>query len=812
MKQRETARRLRALGRHCMGIDSVCDGLSVMLIYADIRCLQDPAFARRGIGSHAAFLLGAARGVAHGDVTIIGLSDAALPPPPEAVALLCDTVQSAFAPRCREPGVFLQLSPMTHDSRRVARFFDRPEILPCAVVYDFIPQADPARYLTRRPQLLSYAAALTWLGAARMFLPISVAVGDELPGRLGVAIEDITVTGVALRGPFAAGQLPELRPPQGAPADYVMFVGGADPRKNLDTVVAAIGRLATDGIPPALVVAGGYPPAWQRKVIASASKATGGTARVRFLDHVTDTELAAWYRHSLATVVASRSEGFSMPVIEAMACGSPVIASDIPCHRELVADPAARFHPEHPAALAGLMQRLVHSSSARDQLVAAQRDVPGRFAAARVGERFVSALEARIPRHVQRARRVVARRRPVVALLSPFPPDRSGVADYTLRTVAALAEHADVDVFTDQPAVVSDSHVRAFHPISQAAYLRSDYDTTVAVIGNSHFHTEIIDLHLRHGGPCIIHDSRLADVYAWWHGIPRLRQLAEAELRRQVTEEEIRHWLRHQGELPTLFLSEVVRAGQPVFVHSRGLQRIIRDRYAVDAVHLPFALLRQFTPQQTAAGERLRARTVLGIPPGRIVLVTLGMLGPAKAPEACIDALATVRRYGYDAHLYFVGGGGSDAAPLTDRAVRAGIGGAIHFTGEWLADETYRTWLAAADHGIQLRTHSFGGISGALIDCAAAGLPTVANDDLAMALDAPASVARVPDAFDSGHVAGALLGWLRQGTDAARDEETRQRFCAEHSIESYVERMVSALGLGGNEMSGARRAGCQAAA
>ena len=134
-----------------------------MLVYADLRCLQDPGFARRGIGSHAAFLLAAARSLRRGEVTIIGLADAALGAPPAEISALCDSIQYAFAPRPGEPAVFLWLSPMTHDTRLVARFFDRPEILPCAVVYDFIPLIDPDRYLASRGPLLTYAAALEWL-------------------------------------------------------------------------------------------------------------------------------------------------------------------------------------------------------------------------------------------------------------------------------------------------------------------------------------------------------------------------------------------------------------------------------------------------------------------------------------------------------------------------------------------------------------------------------------------------------------------------------------------------------------------------
>jgi hypothetical protein len=224
----------------------------------------------------------------------------------------------------------------------------------------------------------------------------------------------------------------------------------------------------------------------------------------------------------------------------------------------------------------------------------------------------------------------------------------------------------------------------------------------------------------------------------------------------------------------------------------------------VEAVHLPFALLREFTPRETAAPSRQRARAALGIPEGRTVIVTLGIYGATKAPEVCAEAIARLRATGRDAHLVFVGDAGRTAEPVLRRAADAGAAEAIHFTAEWIDDETWRTWLLAADGAIQLRTHRFGGISGALMDCIAAGVPTVANEDLAAALDAPATVARVPDTFTADMVAGALGTLLARGD--GRDEATRVRYCNEHSMENYVASLLASLGIDGERVPSGRSA------
>jgi len=768
-----------------------------MLIYADIRPLQDPLYARRGIGSHAASLLAAARQWSAGRARIVGLSDPELGALPDDHACLCDTVLPAFAAGgAAAPAVFLSLSPLTHDSRLPARLLDRPEILSCAVVHDFIPLEFPQHYLGRRETLLSYAAAMEWLPAYQFYFPNSAGCAAEVARRLGKKAEEIAVTGVALRPVFArlrAGQAGAPNRPQAVAGDYFLFVGGPDWRKNLEGVVEAYCRLPFLSEGPALVIAGGYPEAWRRRVVRQAARISGGRARLHFLEHVADEELAGWYRHALATIAASRAEGFSIPVIEAMACRSPVLVSDIPVHRELVPDAGARFEADDAEALTHLLTSVLQSPGQRQRLIDAQQDTPGRFTADEVGKRFWEALDTRFAIHAARFGRRPALRRRSIALVTPFPPDKSGVADYSLCTVEALARNAQIDVYTDQPQPHPTPAVRAFYPISAAPYLRPDYDAVVSVVGNSAIHTKIIELHSRYGGACILHDARLIDIYAWWKGVGQVRTMAEAELHRPVSDDEVEGWLKHPGTLETLFLSEVVAKAQPMFVHSSGLQANISRHYGVDAHHLPFSVQRTFTPAQTTPEARRQARSAMGIPSGRTVLVTLGMMATVKAPDVCVEALALLRRGGRDAHLYFVGATGRESETIQDLAERRGIAEALHFTSEWLDDETYRRYLLAADFGIQLRTHQFGGLSGALIDCVSAGLPTVANEDLAAALDAPAYVARVSDRLDPGAVARAIEGWLQAGGELGRDESARQRFSVDHSFDTYAAELAERL-------------------
>lgn len=764
----------------------------VIDVLADIRSLQDPLYAGRGIGSHAEFLLATLRDRGSGRLRVIGLVDPERPPPAAGVAASCHELRPVFAGDPGARAVFLCLSPMTHDTRPPARLLDRVGVRAAAVVYDFIPLDFPDRYLQSKPALYRYAAAAAWLPAYEAFFPISQHAADELAGRQGIAATRIDVTGVALREAFArrlAGGIPRRRPDTAAD-DAILFIGGPDERKNLDAAVAAFTSLRAAGRTTLqLAIAGDYPHDWRERVRSGCGAAAG----LVFLDRVSDEQLADWHAHARATVIASRAEGFSLPVVECIASGGVAVVSDIPVHRELVSDPDVRFEPQDHDRLAAILGMVLDAPAERARLAASQRPAASRFTARAVGDRFWDAFARRfLPTGAVRP--LPRPRRRSIAFVTPFPPDRTGVADYSLRCVEALARHVDVDVYTDQPAPTATAAVRQFHPITAAAWLRPDYDATIAVVGNSSFHTRIIELHRRFGGPCIVHDNRLAELTAWWKGAEHLRTLAERTLGRRVHAEEVSGWLADPGGLPTLFYDEIIHAARPLLVHSRGIQEHVGRLYHMPADYLPFCVYRQFTRADISAEARRAARTALGVADDEAMIVTLGIVDAVKSPAVCVDAVAELVRRGIPARLHFVGECSDPTREALEQQARAaGIDGRLAFTAGWLDEDGYRRFVVAADAGVQLRNHFFGGLSGALMDCVAAGLPTVANDDLAAAVEAPSYIARVPDRPTSAAVAEALAACLATRPDRSRHDAAREAFAAAHGFETYARSLLDAV-------------------
>src|ERR1700761_6797053 len=169
------------------------------VIYADLRCLQDPAYQFRGIGYHASASLRAAKHGPLADWKTIGLVDPRMPQLPADLTSLVDEISSSLNPCTNSaPAVFIDGSPMTHDTRFGLRFQNHPGFLGIAVLHDFIPLDWPG-YLPTSATRIEDAAKLARLRKFDLFFPVSGCTAWRLSDLLGISRDRIVVTGAPVR-------------------------------------------------------------------------------------------------------------------------------------------------------------------------------------------------------------------------------------------------------------------------------------------------------------------------------------------------------------------------------------------------------------------------------------------------------------------------------------------------------------------------------------------------------------------------------------------------------------------------------------
>jgi len=236
------------------------------------------------------------------------------------------------------------------------------------------------------------------LAAARRVVTISHATARDLAFHFPESRGRVRVVepGVDERfRPAGAEEVARIRASVGAPEGYLLYVGTLEPRKNLGTLLTAWQALAADDprFPP-LVVAGG--PGWKSRHLAARLAALEGEGVIR-AGRVDDERLVELYRGALAFVYPSLYEGFGLPPLEAMACGVPVVVSDVSSLPEVVGDAGLRVDPRDAAGLAQAIGRLVADAGLAAELGARGAERARRFtwerAAHRMEEVFGEAVD-----------------------------------------------------------------------------------------------------------------------------------------------------------------------------------------------------------------------------------------------------------------------------------------------------------------------------------------------------------------------------------------------------------------------------------
>lgn len=193
---------------------------------------------------------------------------------------------------------------------------------------------------------------------AAHIITISETVRQELVARLGA--DDARITRIYPEIPMLE-QLPAPRdlPPE-ADGRFLLSVGTLEPRKNLDRLLDAHRPVWQELRIPLLIV-GAY--GWSQRDFVN--RVSGAGDAVRWLGRVEDAVLAELYRRASAVVQYSVYEGFDLPLAEALACGAPVVASDIAVHREVAGECGMYARPDRPAELAGAVVEVVGWSEDR---------------------------------------------------------------------------------------------------------------------------------------------------------------------------------------------------------------------------------------------------------------------------------------------------------------------------------------------------------------------------------------------------------------------------------------------------------------
>ncbi len=636
-------------------------------------------------------------------------------------------------------------------------------------LYDLIPYLNPdpnwpAHYKDY------YSRKIASLKRADLLLSISDYSRQECAAALPELAEHIVNMSSACDAHFCTAEGPidlaQLRGEFGIAKRFVMSAGNLEPRKNFGQLVRAFAALPAELRETyQLVLVGGAEKEKIHEIQQIAIDSGLVPGQLLVLGHVSDADLRLLYQACDLFVFPSLHEGFGLPPLEAMACGAVVIGSCKTSVPEVIGREDALFDPTSVSQLCDLMIRSLTDDDFRQSLREHAVKQAGEFSWDKTARRALGAIEERVGRGSSRdAGKTINRellRKSRVALVTPLPPERTGIADYVADLIPALAELYDITVISDQTAVqpIPGNASIAVQSISWFKQHAGEFERIVYQMGNSPFHVHMLDLMKQYPGVVVLHDFYLSSLKLWMeasgyrynafkqslldsHGYAALEYLArEGE---------------HAAKLEWPCSYDVIRDALGIVIHSEYSRDLICKYYG-DAFAPKLSVVRQHRACAKNV-QRKQARAALGYTDDDFVVCALGFMDYTKLNHVLLEAwgrsnLASDKR----CKLVFVGGRDeSDYGNRIDGAIADIDGGArIKITG--FADhDTFKDYLSSADMAVQLRTHSRGETSRTVLDCLAHGIPLVVNANGPMAEYPNDTLLKLEDEFDVGDLVAAL--------------------------------------------------------
>ena len=661
------------------------------------------------------------------------------------------------------------------------------------ILYDLIPLLNQESYLPTDIQRDYYYRKVESLKNADLLLAISDSSRNEAIDAIQFPDQSVINISTAVDERFhpidlTADEVSALKLRYNIQKEMVMCApGGDDPRKNLEKLIIAYAMMPREvRLEHQLVIVGNISEGVRGLLDATRIKAPLDEDELVLTGYVTDEDLISLYNMAKIFVFPSKHEGFGLPVLEAMSCGVATIGSNTSSIPEVIGWEDALFDPHDESAISDRLLRALNDEAFRGELVRRGLDQSRQFSWDVSAKKAITALE-----NWQGAEANIlpsAKNLPRLAFVTPLPPERSGIADYSADLIPELSRYYDIEVIIAQ-SDVEDTWINSNCTIRTVDWFRENsgnYDRVLYQFGNSHFHQHMFDLLQRIPGVVVLHDFFLSDVLAYMDTAAGFTGGWLTELYHSHGYHALSQWCNSKdpseviGRYPCNL--SVLQNAIGIIVHSEHSCDLAKEWYDMLPVEewSVIPLLRK----PALDINKSEARKALGLSDDDFVVCSFGLIYPHKLNHRLVDAwICSALSIDENSVLVFVGDnpGGDYGDCLLSKIQESGLENRVRISG-WVDNETYNRYLAAADLAVQLRTKSRGETSASVLDCMNYGLATIVNANGGMSLLSDDLVWKMPDEFSDDELVEALETF-RKDAALRHDLGTAAQKCV-HSVNS----------------------------
>lgn len=671
-----------------------------------------------------------------------------------------------------------------------------PNTQTVVVLYDLIPHLFPEQYLGNQSVKNWYTNKIGQLSQADLLLAISEATRQDALKHFNLPEERVVTISSAVDKDFQRQNIPAnledgLRLRYGLTKKIVMYTGGCDFRKNIGNLIKAFAHLSPElKREHQLAIVCSICKTEKKKFQELADMHSLESGNLVFTGYIPEEDLVPFYNIAHTFVFPSLYEGFGLPVLEAMSCGVPTIGSGTSSIPEVIGLEVALFDPYSTESIAAKLTQVLTDDAFRERLVFHALEHSKRFSWDRCAQTTISALERLHEFRQNPIEYSPDRAKPTLAYISPLPPAKSGIADYSAELIPELAKYYEIIVITEQDEI-SDAWINLYCSVRSPRWLRENHfivDRILYHFGNSAFHSHMFPLLEKIPGVVVLHDFFLSGVQhyremhenvpnAWTKSLLHSHGYKAVSDRFSASEASEVVW-RYPANL------EVLEQSLGIIVHSEYSRRLAREWYSEECA-LTFSMIPHLrVPCETISRDD--ARSYLALPEDAFIVCSFGLLGPTKLNHRLLQAWIN-SGLNKDPSCLLIFVGENSHCPYGSDLIRTiesnGLQQQVRITG-WADMPTFRRHLASSDAAVQLRTLSRGETSGTVLDCMNYGVPTIVNANGSMA-DLPSdAVWKLSDEFSDEELVEALETLFHDaGRRRALSQRARETIRNEHAPE-----------------------------
>lgn len=617
--------------------------------------------------------------------------------------------------------------------------------------------------------------------------PDAGALEKRLHRILGPAMPPIYPMPMAARRTVKAMTPAQTRPLQGLGSGrFVLFAGLNAAGACGDRFISALGQIESrHGAPLVAVIVGqDSPPPETREAAVPAFPVH---VTVHRIDSPAPEEWAWLLDQAVAVVVPAATSDHIVAAAEAAARGRHVILQQPPepwAEAQILGPHAQVTDLDDAAALASCL-RDVLDPSRPDLLAAATSDQT---------DRSLDALLEAIEGILSRQPSSEDGNGPLEVDLATYLGSDPSIDSLVVQIERSLPSSVDLTVYTpdggSRDLLRPTTRVRPF----SAYRALGRHNRVLCLMSADTAPDAVVDFAMAVRPILLLRDGYMLDYWRGRLGKPSLTSFIDRICGRKVERPLIDAWEHHSMPVARSFLEPIAGDAPRILVHGTDLSRRLSAELRRPVSPLPALPAQRLEDEELTPAFIAMARGRLGIPPGCSLITSFSPPSDLTALEESLWAMHMLRHWGIPVQWHI-------AAPCAPQILekiqtmteRLHLPGVVVCHREAPTPDMVRQYLIAADVGLQLSKVALGRFAGALVDCLAAGIPAVANDELANSADAPEdAVLRVSDMLSSLDVALALKRAIESGPVGDRSER-RRAYADERRTSVYIDSLLSHL-------------------